>query len=78
MSDPIKPAITQAIEGAYADASAAHGAACRTAARWVEQTGWRLGDEHFEQELLTYSRLDDGDHAELRAFRSRLIEERAA
>jgi hypothetical protein len=50
----------------------------RLAVRWVERIGWRFRLEDFEEVLAGWVRLTDCDRAELRAFRDRLIEERAA
>lgn len=77
MSVEEKPAAVLAIEAAYAEAEAARKAECERVARWIAQTGWRLGDEHFEDEIGAFRRLADGDVAEFREFRAQLIEKHA-
>jgi hypothetical protein len=50
----------------------------RAAARWTEANGWRFRTEDFEDVLAGWVRLTESDRVELRAFRDRMIDERAA
>jgi len=70
----IKPGVARAIEDAYARE---YERQLSIAARWVEKTGWRLEDDHFDELLGDYHRLTPGDRHELRAFRRRLRQEEA-